>query len=784
MKRESAWRKGASRLLVLLLSIAVMMSFSFVGMSFAADNGESTESGSNNPTTVEESIDTIITASIGSTYGKPLSYSFSYAKGAPSNGMSAEELLKSIGMNPKENILPEDEKDEKGNYLASSVGENGIYIGFPARLVFSDDQKEMAGKWSEDPEPRLGRETNGTKYYLYQNGNTKIHLWIYPIRVSKERIENVVTSWHYPLEPSKLYDGLYTWKGSYTDKGPDFITSRKPGLPELKEGRDYTIQYAFTGKYITNTTDKAAMDALDWHDTAEGMTGPGFVWEKITGKGNYNSYTGRVYMINSLVDVYSNQPVKYEGENDPSIITKSMAYRNNNPNSFGLSRFSVKWTRTEGEEPGVYNIKGKISINKPEDDKSFISWDNRESGDVVYSSMLGDTTNAYIWVYAHNGKFTIKKKSHIIYNSGTAQASEAVSDGKWKPGEKSESLKSAAQLNFTNDGYTFAGWNTQADGKGKTYQTGDKYTFTQADDEKDVTLYAQWQKTSAPVTPSTPVEEHTVTFHPGNDQPTFNQTVPDGGQAVRPDDPTRDGYRFDGWYTDSGLTQQYDFSTKVTSDLDLYAKWTRVTEPVRPVTPSRKVSGVLLPKVIAKGKHTQVFTWTALTNVDGYFIYTNHCDEGKKLHPFKKVADYKASKARVYTKRNLKTYHNYKYYVAAYQIRNGKKVIVKNSCTVHSVCGNTSARSTNVKATKAKKHAITLKKGQTYTLKASVYKISKNRAFLDATHCGLVRYLVRNDKIATVGYHNGKIKAKKAGKTTVYVLGVNGIRDKCVVTVK
>jgi uncharacterized protein YjdB len=148
------------------------------------------------------------------------------------------------------------------------------------------------------------------------------------------------------------------------------------------------------------------------------------------------------------------------------------------------------------------------------------------------------------------------------------------------------------------------------------------------------------------------------------------------------------------------------------------------------------------------------------------------------------VADYKASKARVYTRKNLKTYHNYKYYVAAYKIKNGKKVVVKNSVTVHSVAGNTSARSTNVKSVKAKKHAITLKKGKTYTLKASAFKISKNRAFLDDTHCGLLRYLVRDSKIATVGYHTGKIKAKKAGKTTVYVLGVNGIRDKCVVTVK
>ena len=283
-------------------------------------------------------------------------------------------------------------------------------------------------------------------------------------------------------------------------------------------------------------------------------------------------------------------------------------------------------------------------------------------------------------------------------------------------------------------------------------------------------------------------EEHTITFQPNNGQPTFTQTVPDGGQAVVPDQPTRKGYTFEGWYTDSELTKAYDFSTPVNSNFTLYAKWTpeKVTPTPKPKPVKKKVTGILLPKVIAKGKHTQVLTWTALKNVDGYFIYTNLCDEdqGRIPHPFKKVADYKASKARVYTKKNLKTYRNYKYYVAAYKIKNGKKVIVRNSATVHSVCGNTSARSTNVKAVKAAKHSITLKKGQSYKLKASVYKINKSRAFLATTHCGLIRYLSRDKKIATVDYNTGKIKGVKAGTTKVYVLGVNGIRDRVTVTVK
>lgn len=47
------------------------------------------------------------------------------------------------------------------------------------------------------------------------------------------------------------------------------------------------------------------------------------------------------------------------------------------------------------------------------------------------------------------------------------------------------------------------------------------------------------------------------------------------GKLVKPADPTRDGYTFGGWYTDAACTQAYDFSTPVTADLTLYAKWTK-----------------------------------------------------------------------------------------------------------------------------------------------------------------------------------------------------------------
>ncbi|MFC2661770.1 MAG: InlB B-repeat-containing protein [Eubacterium sp.] len=436
------------------------------------------------------------------------------------------------------------------------------------------------------------------------------------------------------------------------------------------------------------------------------------------------------------------------------------------------------------------------------DGYTFAGWKDQDGNtvqDPTKVNVSGDTVYTAQWT-----KNETPVTEHTVtfhYNDGkTADSTTKVEDGKElsKPSDP------------VRDGYTFDGWYTDE-------ELTTKYDFTKKVTD-DMSLYAKWTKNdttdnnsgnnsgndssggtsdnsgsssggssnNSAVTPSTPAEEHTVTFHYNDDKTAdTTQTVPSGGQAVMPDDPARDGYTFDGWYTDKDLTTKYDFSKSVTSDFTLYAKWTKSNTAVKPSSSkSSKVTGILLPKVIATGKHTQTLTWTALKNVDGYFIYTNHCDKADKEYPFKKVATYKASKARVYKVKNLKTGDNYKYYVAAYKIKNGKKVVVRNSVTVHSVAGNTSSRSTNVKSVKAKKHSITLKKGKSYTLKASISKMNKKKAFLDSTHCGLLRYLSADSKIATVDYNTGKITAKKAGKTTVYVLGVNGIRDKAVVTVK
>ena len=72
------------------------------------------------------------------------------------------------------------------------------------------------------------------------------------------------------------------------------------------------------------------------------------------------------------------------------------------------------------------------------------------------------------------------------------------------------------------------------------------------------------------------VESWTVSFNSNGGSACDTKFVATAdGKLVKPADPTREGYTFVGWYTDEACTQAYDFSTPVTADMTLYAKWTK-----------------------------------------------------------------------------------------------------------------------------------------------------------------------------------------------------------------
>lgn len=69
-----------------------------------------------------------------------------------------------------------------------------------------------------------------------------------------------------------------------------------------------------------------------------------------------------------------------------------------------------------------------------------------------------------------------------------------------------------------------------------------------------------------------------VTFDSKGGSAVPSQTVL--SSATEPEQPVKEGYTFDGWYSDSSCTKAYDFSSKVAGNITLYAKWTQIENPV------------------------------------------------------------------------------------------------------------------------------------------------------------------------------------------------------------
>ena len=136
----------------------------------------------------------------------------------------------------------------------------------------------------------------------------------------------------------------------------------------------------------------------------------------------------------------------------------------------------------------------------------------------------------------------------------------------------------------TRNGYTFLGWNTQADGKGTAYAAGAIYKNDQ--NGGTVTLYAKWTpwKHVLHYNKNVPTSStsQTVSNMPVDQTKTFGQLMTISNLV-----PTRKGYTFAGWYTQSnGTGTKYDPGSNYAADqnggtVNLYAKWTPWTYNIK-----------------------------------------------------------------------------------------------------------------------------------------------------------------------------------------------------------
>ena len=124
---------------------------------------------------------------------------------------------------------------------------------------------------------------------------------------------------------------------------------------------------------------------------------------------------------------------------------------------------------------------------------------------------------------------------------------------------------------------------------------------------------------------------HQVTFDSNGGSAVQSVNVTDGARIEKPNDPTKPGYSFKGWYRENTCQHEWNFSTDVvTADLTLYAKWEALTYTVifdsqggAPATPPPKEVTFdepygTLPEVTRAGY--QFIGWTTEPNGQGTII--------------------------------------------------------------------------------------------------------------------------------------------------------------------
>ena len=192
----------------------------------------------------------------------------------------------------------------------------------------------------------------------------------------------------------------------------------------------------------------------------------------------------------------------------------------------------------------------------------------------------------------------------------------------------------------------------------------------------------------------------------------------------------------------------------------------------------KAIYNLKLPMFLAKGSGRNkkiTLSWLKYKWADGYEVYWSYCDG---TQGFKKLGTFKKSTLSA-THKKLNNKKEYKYYVAAYKMVNGKKIYIARSNALHVAMKN--AKKTNAKSITVNKTKVTLREGKTFKLKCKVKKAGSRKKLL--LHTDKFRYHTSDSSIATVS-KSGKIKALKKGTCTIYIFANNGVYKSVKVTVK
>ncbi|WP_350356257.1 InlB B-repeat-containing protein [Cohnella hashimotonis] len=220
----------------------------------------------------------------------------------------------------------------------------------------------------------------------------------------------------------------------------------------------------------------------------------------------------------------------------------------------------------QGVTASVYGNTGNLARTG----YTFAGWNTQADGSGTdYAAGASFTMGtADVTLYA---KWTKNPTYTVSYDANGATSGSVPADSGLYEQNAAVSL-SGNVSGLAKTGYTFAGWNTQADGSGTDYAAGASFTMGTA----DVTLYAKWTKNPVPAYAVSYDANGATSGSAPSDSGSYKQgdtvTVPGNTGSL-----AKAGYTFAGWNTQAdGRGTNYAAGasfTMGTVDVTLYAKW-------------------------------------------------------------------------------------------------------------------------------------------------------------------------------------------------------------------
>lgn len=177
-----------------------------------------------------------------------------------------------------------------------------------------------------------------------------------------------------------------------------------------------------------------------------------------------------VWVGNPVLTYDTNKPNTWNGQMPSTPASVSVSYNTAAADGSG-------WQSGDTSKIRGYRFLGWYA--GPQDDAGLYDWNTLLTGNVT--------------VYAHWQRL----QASVVYdrNAKDAKGSHANTTG-WQYSDVT--VPSDTSKSFTRAGYVFLGWDTQADGNGTSYKDGSQVPLQ----DKDITLYAQWQPVFEQFTPT------------------------------------------------------------------------------------------------------------------------------------------------------------------------------------------------------------------------------------------------------------------------------------------